>query len=325
MSALRALFSRVPMTERPTTTGVAKASSSDSATEGVPMSKEPNVDVTRSRMADPRSELIARLRLGADYLDDHRLEPEHVDDPAYLEQVAHYVRSAADALEASRRPEQVQGHTERCYYCDEPCDSLAGNPALWPVGLSHADDPGVMKWHHAGCVSRRLEALAESGDRPATPAHTWFDCANCGTSKPLEDGDLICAWCWRAVRCAYCGDLANGRREVDVESLPVDVRAGAVPNGTTGDGASMQPIRREREVRTPSGDEPASTTFPAPSADPRWQSIRNLDTADSREFWEFVARSVQEWKEQKPQWARELERIREAMPTAEPSTGAHDG
>lgn len=50
-----------------------------------------------------------------------------------------------------------QGHGESCYYCHKACDSLAGNPSMWPVGLSHPDDPGRMKWHHTGCVSERLD------------------------------------------------------------------------------------------------------------------------------------------------------------------------
>jgi hypothetical protein len=43
-----------------------------------------------------------------------------------------------------------------CYYCGEMTDSLAGNPSEWPVFLCHADDPGKMKPHHSGCVSKRL-------------------------------------------------------------------------------------------------------------------------------------------------------------------------
>jgi len=50
-----------------------------------------------------------------------------------------------------------EGHDEPCYYCGEYCNSLAGNPSLWPVALCHTDEPGVVKWHHTGCVSERLE------------------------------------------------------------------------------------------------------------------------------------------------------------------------
>lgn len=50
----------------------------------------------------------------------------------------------------------MAGHDEPCYYCGEPCSCVAGSPSLWPVGLCHSDEPGVLKWHHSGCVSSRL-------------------------------------------------------------------------------------------------------------------------------------------------------------------------
>ena len=49
-----------------------------------------------------------------------------------------------------------QGHGEACYYCHKACNSYAGNPSEWPVGLCHPDEPGKLKWHHTGCVSERL-------------------------------------------------------------------------------------------------------------------------------------------------------------------------
>jgi hypothetical protein len=54
-----------------------------------------------------------------------------------------------------------EGHEQPCYYCGEPCNALAGNPGLWPVGLHHREDPGVVKWHHDRCVSLRLDAAVE--------------------------------------------------------------------------------------------------------------------------------------------------------------------
>lgn len=47
-------------------------------------------------------------------------------------------------------------HNAICYYCQKPCDSMSGNPSEWPIPLCHADEPGVVKWHHIGCVSERL-------------------------------------------------------------------------------------------------------------------------------------------------------------------------
>lgn len=56
----------------------------------------------------------------------------------------------------------LEGHDELCYYCGEPCDSLAGFPSKWPVALCHSDEPGVVKWHHVGCVSERLTKLEKT-------------------------------------------------------------------------------------------------------------------------------------------------------------------
>lgn len=50
----------------------------------------------------------------------------------------------------------AEGHGAPCYYCGEPCDSLAGNAGKWPIALAHNDDLGIIKWHHAACVSRWL-------------------------------------------------------------------------------------------------------------------------------------------------------------------------
>jgi hypothetical protein len=61
---------------------------------------------------------------------------------------------AADYI--ARLTASTEGHDEPCYYCGEPCDALAGNPSLWPLGFPHKDDPGVVKWQHVGCVLARL-------------------------------------------------------------------------------------------------------------------------------------------------------------------------
>lgn len=50
----------------------------------------------------------------------------------------------------------MEGHNKPCYYCGENCDALAGNPGKWPVMLCHKDEPGVMKYHHVECVTKRL-------------------------------------------------------------------------------------------------------------------------------------------------------------------------
>lgn len=57
----------------------------------------------------------------------------------------------------------MQGHDEPCFYCGENCNSFAGNPSLWPIPLCHRDEPGIVKWHHIGCVTERLVENASEG------------------------------------------------------------------------------------------------------------------------------------------------------------------
>lgn len=51
------------------------------------------------------------------------------------------------------------GHEAPCYYCEKPCNALAGNPSQWPIPLTHSDDPGQVKWHHIGCVMARVDQV----------------------------------------------------------------------------------------------------------------------------------------------------------------------
>ena len=62
----------------------------------------------------------------------------------------------------------MNGHEQPCYYCRKPCDYWAANPGKWPTPLCHSDEPGKMKWHHADCVSDRLERYRILTD-PKTP------------------------------------------------------------------------------------------------------------------------------------------------------------
>ena len=55
----------------------------------------------------------------------------------------------------------LQGHEQPCYYCGEPCDSLAANPSKWPIGLCHSDEAGKVKWHHEGCIAYRVRIADE--------------------------------------------------------------------------------------------------------------------------------------------------------------------
>jgi hypothetical protein len=69
-----------------------------------------------------------------------------------------------------------EGHNQPCYYCGGRCCSLAASPGEWPVPLCHEDDPGVVKWHHTGCVSARLRRIAEleaEVERWRHSSHAW--------------------------------------------------------------------------------------------------------------------------------------------------------
>jgi hypothetical protein len=58
----------------------------------------------------------------------------------------------------------VSNCDEPCYFCGEKTNSVAGNPAEWPLFFPEADKPGVVRPHHMGCVFKRLgernEAIA---------------------------------------------------------------------------------------------------------------------------------------------------------------------
>lgn len=94
------------------------------------------------------------------------LQEQHDRDT--LERLKQIERLCAerDALKAqlviaeneAKRPDNIvgRGHGASCYYCGEPVNNLHGNPWLWSVALCHADDPGRVKWHHTGCVTKRL-------------------------------------------------------------------------------------------------------------------------------------------------------------------------
>jgi hypothetical protein len=73
---------------------------------------------------------------------------------AHTALVAAYRRGIAERIEQHDRAHQ--GHNEPCYYCGKPCDGLAGDPGQWPIGLCHAGDPGLVKYHHTNCIYEQL-------------------------------------------------------------------------------------------------------------------------------------------------------------------------
>jgi hypothetical protein len=73
------------------------------------------------------------------------------------------ITSALDELQSLRAENatlleriNADGHKQPCYYCGKPTNDLSANPSDWSVPLCHSDEPGVVKWHHTGCVSERL-------------------------------------------------------------------------------------------------------------------------------------------------------------------------
>ena len=68
--------------------------------------------------------------------------------PIYADEIAEIIRK--------HTPTPGEGHGRGCYYCHMPCDAFMGDPGRWPIPLCHADDPGVVRWHHARCIAERL-------------------------------------------------------------------------------------------------------------------------------------------------------------------------
>lgn len=52
------------------------------------------------------------------------------------------------------------GHGATCPTCGEACDIFAGNALRWPVTLPHPHEPGVIGYHHMGCVVGTIEDLS---------------------------------------------------------------------------------------------------------------------------------------------------------------------
>lgn len=111
---------------------------------------------------------IASLRSTIDRLRGERKQMEEVllqersGRNTYRAELAE-AKAALEAANARAGKCGMEGHHEPCYYCGEQCNSLVGKPSRWPVALCHSDEPGVVKWHHTGCVMERL-ARAERAE-----------------------------------------------------------------------------------------------------------------------------------------------------------------
>lgn len=79
-------------------------------------------------------------------------------------------------IERLRAALPVNGHLDPCVICGEPCNSLAGNPSLWPVRL------GNDGWRHIGCVNRLL------AERNASPPQSDIERAHAIIDKAYQEG-----------------------------------------------------------------------------------------------------------------------------------------
>ena len=68
-----------------------------------------------------------------------------------LDRKANALQSERDALK-----KRIEGHDKPCFDCGGRTNDLSGDPGQWSIPLCHSDHPGVVQWHHAGCVSNRL-------------------------------------------------------------------------------------------------------------------------------------------------------------------------
>jgi hypothetical protein len=81
--------------------------------------------------------------------------------------------------------ETPEGHRKLCYYCNKECNSFAGDPAQWPIGFLHKEEPGKLKWHHSGCVTDRLNYLEKLKDTIIEmAAQAAFIRLRCGMDNP---------------------------------------------------------------------------------------------------------------------------------------------
>jgi hypothetical protein len=54
---------------------------------------------------------------------------------------------------------------DRCEFCGSVTDSVAGNPAMWPLFFTLPDGMGVVRAFHMGCVQDRLFRRSHEHDQ----------------------------------------------------------------------------------------------------------------------------------------------------------------
>ena len=65
-------------------------------------------------------------------------------------------RIAEQDAETEKLKKRSEGHDKPCFDCGQRTNDLSGDPGRWGIPLCHSEHPGVVQWHHAGCVSNRL-------------------------------------------------------------------------------------------------------------------------------------------------------------------------
>lgn len=170
-------------------------------------------------------------------------------DPMYFSE--EYARAVLASPSIARALENASnnGHKEPCYYCGEPCNSLAGDPGKWPVALCHSDEPGVMKWHHSHCVSIRLaQASKLSTDLMRRCACKVDDdgefVSMCNAHEHMRQTLLRLAEIEPTAEWHDVGGLAEGVNGIALEGL-IDCASLLTPHAT---GLSAIAIERDKFV-----------------------------------------------------------------------------
>jgi len=84
-----------------------------------------------------------------------------------------------------------------CYYCGQSTHALAGDPGEWPLHFAHADEPGVAKPHHTGCVQERLDGHARDvqHERFMERCRAMFLLESAVACQSIEDQPCACIAC----------------------------------------------------------------------------------------------------------------------------------
>jgi hypothetical protein len=92
-----------------------------------------------------------------------------------------------------------------CFYCGEPINNLAGNPAKWSLNFPNdPDQPGVCLPHHVGCVLERLQQIDfMNEDRGYVKNAQRINCNH--KYVPSDPKDQVKYQASGAI-CSLCGD-----------------------------------------------------------------------------------------------------------------------